>query len=123
MCFSLLVQPDLAGLPSVFVSCRYKDFALLQQVMGGLTFLSFVGEHTNTQPDPAVWLKAGEGALLAWRIAEEELQAHPAAGAGASRVLRGRSNMQDSAAQEDGFGGKFTVAASCGSRCALPQRC
>jgi hypothetical protein len=104
----------------VFVSCRYKDFALLQQVMGGLPFLSFVGEHTSTQPDPAAWLKAGEGALLAWRMAEEDLQTHPAAGA--SRVLRGSSAMQDSAAQEDGFDGEFTVAVSCG-RCMLQQRC
>jgi hypothetical protein len=69
------------------------------------------------------WLKAGEGALLARRLAEEDLQAHPArAGPGASQVVRGRRAVHDSAAQEDGFNGKVIDAATW-DRCMLQQGC
>lgn len=61
--------------------CRHKDPALVQQVMQGLPFLSFVGEHNSSQQDPTAWLAAGESSLGAWRAAEEELhRTHQKAG-------------------------------------------
>lgn len=61
-----------AGCLVLLYPCRHKDASLLQQVMQGLPFLCFVGEHSSAQ-DPLAWLKAGETTLAAWRAAEEEL--------------------------------------------------
>lgn len=77
--------------------------------MQGLPFLSFVGEYTSTQQDPAAWLKAGESSLRAWWTAEQELQAEresrpPPAQAGLVSI--GRASMQDCIPQEDGLEGR-----------------
>lgn len=70
------VCPLLLILSLSFYSPRHKDPALLQQVMQGLPFLCFVGEHSSLQAqqqDPTAWLRGGEASLGAWRAAEEEV--------------------------------------------------
>eukprot|EP00879_Flechtneria_rotunda_P012714 GHRR01013277.1.p1 GENE.GHRR01013277.1~~GHRR01013277.1.p1 ORF type:complete len:1835 (+),score=708.37 GHRR01013277.1:594-6098(+) len=62
-----------------FQLCRHSDPALIQQVMQGLPFLSFVGEQSSDS-DPQAWLAAGQEALKAWKSAEEGRLKDPAGG-------------------------------------------
>lgn len=90
---------------------RHKDPALLQQVMQGLPFLSFVGENSSVQQEPMAWLKAGELTLGAWRAAEEDLQALSGQAAAAVKpagpcaVSRARQNLHLADTHDDGFAG------------------
>eukprot|EP00878_Enallax_costatus_P033710 GHUV01037261.1.p1 GENE.GHUV01037261.1~~GHUV01037261.1.p1 ORF type:complete len:284 (+),score=83.78 GHUV01037261.1:631-1482(+) len=58
--------------------CRHTDPALLQQIMQGLPFLSFLDQQAASRTDPMGWLSAAKDAMRAWRVAEEFLLADDA---------------------------------------------
>lgn len=95
---------------------RHKDPALLQQVMQGLPFLSFVGENSSVQQEPMAWLQAGEETLGAWRAAQEDLQALSGQATAASAaaavqpagpctISKARQNLHLGDAHDDGLAG------------------
>lgn len=57
------------------VERRQSDPALLQQIMQGLLFLSFLDQQSSNTSvaHPMSWLTTGKEALQAWREAEELL--------------------------------------------------
>ncbi|KAF6266032.1 AEX-3 domain-containing protein [Scenedesmus sp. NREL 46B-D3] len=70
-----LCRVDLAAvLGHHAAQCGRCDSALLQQVMQGLPFLSFVAER-GCAGNSHSWLEAAEEGLSAWRAAEEQQQA------------------------------------------------
>jgi hypothetical protein len=66
---------NMACLPAAALHnpCRRCDSALLQQVMQGLPFLSFV-EEGGCPYNSQGWLSEAEDNLQQWRAAEEQLQ-------------------------------------------------
>lgn len=88
-----------AALLFLDIICRRCDPALLQHMMQGLPFLSFV-EEGGCPYNSQDWLAAAEDSLGQWRAAEEQLQAAHHASRHAMLKL------------DNGTGGRFAVSCS-----------